>query len=314
LTETAGFHEIDMSTNTKYYIDKFSDVRTPLRVGLFDSQGKQLKMLEENKAVRDFTTTHFYSPNVLFRFKTSDGVDLDGYMVRPANFDSTKKYPVVLSIYGGPESHDVYNSFGSDGFAQWLAQHGYITVDINNRGVSDYGSKFEKVVYKQLGKWESHDFVEAAHYLAGLPYVDGKRMAIMGESYGGFSTTYTMLTHPGVFQLGIANSPVTDWRLYDDIYTERYMGLAADNAEGYKNSSDMTHAAALKGHLLLIHSMLDDNVHPANTMQLLTALTNAGKDVDLRIYPPGAHGAAYSWESWVLLNTVSYEYLERYLK
>jgi dipeptidyl-peptidase-4 len=139
-------------------------------------------------------------------------------------------------------------------------------------------------------------------------------MAIMGTSYGGYSTTYTLLTHPGVFKAGIANSPVTDWRLYDDIYTERYMGTLNDNPEGYKNSSDMTYAAKLQDHLLLIHSMSDDNVHPANTMQLLTALTNAGKDADLRIYPMGAHGAAYNMQSFVLISTVSYEFLERYLK
>jgi dipeptidyl-peptidase-4 len=235
-------------------------------------------------------------------------------MIKPVNFDSSKRYPVVMQVYGGPESHDVSNRFASDGFQQWLAQNGYIVVGINNRGVADYGSAFMKIVYRQLGKWESHDFAEAAHYLASLPYVDGANMAIMGTSYGGYSTTYTLLMHPGVFKVGIANSPVTDWRLYDDVYTERYMGLLPDNEDGYQKSADMTHAANLKDHLLLIHSMNDDNVHPAQTMQLLTALTNAGKDADLRIYPPGAHGAAYNWQSYLLINTVSYEYLERYLK
>ncbi|HET6252606.1 MAG TPA: DPP IV N-terminal domain-containing protein [Puia sp.] len=314
LTQEAGYHDIDMSTSTAYYIDRYSNVHTPQQVELCNAQGKLLKRLEDNKAVSEFATTHLYSPKVMMRFRTTDGVDIDGYMVRPMNFDSTKKYPVVLTIYGGPESHGVYNSYETDGWQQWLAQNGYISVDINNRGVSNYGSKFMKVVYRQLGKWESHDFVEAAKYLGGLPYVDSSRMAIMGESYGGYATTYTVLTHPDVFKVAIANSPVTDWRLYDDIYTERYMGLPADNADGYKNSSDMTHAGGLRAHLLLIHSMLDDNVHPANTMQLLTALTDAGKDVDLRIYPPGAHGAAYSWESWLLINEVSFGYLERYLK
>lgn len=314
LTEKAGYHEIDMSTNSAYYIDTYSDVRTPDHTGLYSSQGKELKLLEDNQAVSDFTARHFYSPKTLFRFRTSDGADLDGYMIRPIHFDSARRYPVVLTIYGGPESHGVYNSFSTDGWQQWLAQNGYICVDINNRGISNYGSKFGKIVYGQLGKWESHDFVEAAQYLSGLPYVDAGHLGIMGESYGGYSTTFTLLTHPGVFKAGIANSPVTDWRLYDDIYTERYMGLPADNAAGYRNSSDMTHAAQLKDHLLLIHSMMDDNVHPANTMQLLTALTNAGKDADLRIYPPGAHGAAYNWQSYLLISTVSYEYLERYLK
>jgi dipeptidyl-peptidase-4 len=314
LTQAEGYHEINMSTNSAYYIDQHSNVRTPVQVELYSAQGKLLKMLEDNKAVSDFTAKHFYSPSTLFRFRTTDGVDIDGYMVRPMNFDSTKKYPVVMTVYGGPESHMVDDRFGTDGWQQWLAQKGYICVDINNRGVANYGSAFMKVVYRQLGKWESHDFVEAARYLSGLPYVDGSNMAIMGTSYGGYSTAYTLMTHPGVFKVGIANSAVTDQRLYDDIYTERYMGLLADNAEGYKNSSVLTYAANLADHLLLIHSMSDDNVHPANTMQLLTALTNAGKDAELRIYPPGAHGAAYNWQSYLLINQVSFEFLERYLK
>jgi dipeptidyl-peptidase 4 len=251
---------------------------------------------------------------VLFHFTTSDGVGLDGYTIKPFNFDPAKKYPVVFTIYGGPESHGVFDRFSSNAWQQWLAQNGYIVVDVNNRGIANYGSEFMKIVYKQLGKWESHDFVETAHYLSTLPYVDSTRMAIMGGSYGGYSTTYTLLTHPGVFKVGIANSPVTDWRLYDDVYTERYMAPLPDNVEGYKNSASVTHAANLTDHLLLIHSMSDDNVHPAHTMQLLTALTNAGKDADLRIYPPGAHGAAYNRQSSILIATVGFEYLERYLK
>src|SRR5262249_55227646 len=151
------------------------------------------------------------------------------------------------------------------------------------------------------------DFVEAAHYLATLPYVDGANIAIMGTSYGGYGTTYTLLTHPGVFKAGIANSPVTDWRLYDDVYTQRYMAPLAENQDANLTSPAITHAAALKDHLLVVHSMSDDNVHPAHTMQLLTALTNAGKDADLRISPPGAHGAAYNLQSAVLIATVEYE-------
>jgi len=314
LSQMDGYHAIDMSPNTKYYIDQFSDLKTPTQVALCDDKGKTLQTLEDNKDLSDFINSHAFSPTELFHFKTADGTGIDGSIIKPFNFDPSKKYPVVFAIYGGPESHGVFNQFTSNGSSQWLAQNGYIVVDINNRGNANYGSAFMKIVYKQLGKWESNDFVEAAHYLATLPYVDSSKMAIMGGSYGGYSTTYTLLTHPGVFKVGIANSPVTDWRLYDDIYTERYMGTLEDNAEGYKNSSDMTHAAGLKDHLFLIHSMSDDNVHPANTMQLLTALTNAGKDADLRIYPPGAHGAAYNRQSSFLINELSFYYLERYLK
>ena len=303
-----------MSPNTKFYLDSYSNVTTPQHVALNDDRGKTLKMLEDNKGVSDFIKTQAYSAPEFFTFKTTDGVSLDGYMIKPFNFDPNKKYPVVFTVYGGPESHDVFNKFSTDMWSQWLAQNGYIVANVNNRGIANYGSAFMKVVYKQLGKWESNDFVETANYLAKMPFVDASKMAIMGTSYGGYSTTYTLLTHPGVFKVGIANSPVTDWRLYDDVYTERYMSTLGDNEAGYKASADMTYAKNLKDHLLLIHSMSDDNVHPANTMQLLTALTEAGKDADFRLYPKGAHGAAYDWKSYLLINDISFQYLEKHLK
>ncbi len=286
----------------------------PRQVELRSSNGKLIKKLEDNAGVVQYVTSHEYSPRELFSFTTSDGQKLDGLMIKPVPFDPSKKYPVILSIYGGPESQSVYNSYETSGIDQWYAQQGFITVDVNNRGNANYGSKFLKVGYKNLGYWEAHDFVETAHYLATLPYVDASNMAIMGRSYGGYSTVYTMLTHPGVFKIGIANSAVTDWRLYDDIYTERYMGLLPGNEAGYTKSSCMTYADSLRGKLLIIHSAMDDNVHPINTMQLLTALTNAGKDFDLRIFPPGAHGAIYNLESFTLLMRIESQYLAENLK
>ena len=314
LSTSTGFHDINMSPNTHYYIDSYSNTTSPLQVSLDSSNGNVIKLLEKNSDSKKFIALFKYSPLELFSFKTSDGQLIDGSMIKPFNFDSNKKYPVVFTIYGGPESHIVNNEFSWDGWMQWLAQNGYLVVNINNRGSANYGRKFMKIVYKQLGKWESNDFVEAAAYLGTLTYVDTKSMAITGTSYGGYCTTFTLLTHPGIFKVGIANSPVTDWRLYDDIYTERYMAPLKENTEGYIQSADMTHAQNLKDHLLLIHSMSDDNVHPANTMQLLSALTDAGKDADLRIYPKGAHGAAYNMESYLLIKTVSFNFLERYLK
>ncbi len=314
LSPAPGHHNFNMSPNCRYYIDSYSSIHQPRQVELWNTGGEMVKKLEANESVTKFLQTHDYSPNELFSFVTSDSVRLDCSMIKPFNFDSTKKYPVILAIYGGPESHSVYNSFDFSGWDQWLAQNGYIIVDVNNRGTANYGSAFEKVLYEKLGYWESHDFVQTAHYLAKLPYVDASEMAIMGTSYGGYSTIYTMLTHPGVFKVGIANSPVTDWRLYDDIYTERYMGLLSDNEAGYIKSDCMTYADSLRGKLLVVHSMMDDNVHPINTMHLLTALTNAGKDVSLRIFPPGAHGAVYNAASGLLLSRIYNEYLNLYLK
>lgn len=314
LTPDAGHHIINMSPNSRYYLDAYSNISSPLKVTLNTNKGSLLKVMEDNQAVKDFVATHAYSPTEIFHFTTSDGQKLDGSVIKPFNFDPAKKYPVVFAVYGGPESHDVFNGFSSNGYSQWLAQNGYLVVDINNRGTANYGAKFMKVVYKQLGKWESNDFAEAAAYVGKLPYADKTNMAIIGTSYGGYSTCYTLLTHPGVFKVGIANSAVTDWRLYDNIYTERYMAPLADNEAGYLKSSVMTFAGQLQDHLFLIHSMSDDNVHPANTMQLLTALTNAGKDADLRIYPLGAHGAAYNLDSHLLIQSAGFQYLERYLK
>jgi len=314
LTSTAGTHGIDMSPSAEFYIDRWSSVSQPRQVELWSTEGKLLRTLEANEQVTEWLATNAYSPVELFSFTTTDGVKLDGSMVKPIPFDPNHKYPVVMSIYGGPGSQQVYDRFGSNPLDQWLAQQGYIVVGLNNRGTNNYGRDFMKIVYRHLGKWEANDFAEAARYLATLPYVDGAHMAIVGTSYGGYSTVYTMAMHPDVFAVGIANSPGTDWRLYDTIYTERYMGLLEDNPDGYVESSAVENAKNIKGKLLLIHSMMDDNVHPANTMQLLTALTNAEIDADLRIYPPGRHGAVYNTSSFLLMMQVQNEYLERYLK
>jgi dipeptidyl-peptidase-4 len=221
---------------------------------------------------------------------------------------------VIFDIYGGPGSQQVYNEFAARGSPQWLAQQGYIIIGLNNRGTNNYGSAFMKVVYKHLGKYESLDFAEAARYLGRQPYVDSKRVGIIGTSYGGYSALYTMEMYPDLFPVGVANSPVGDWRLYDTIYTERYMGLLNDNLQGYVESAPIEQAPRMRGNLLLIHSMMDDNVHPQNTMQMLTALTNAGRDAELRIYPPGRHGAAYNRQSQRLILQVGFAHLDRYLK
>ncbi len=315
ITTAPGNHRIDMSPNAAYFIDRWSSVTQPTQVELWSTATRsKMRTMEDNAAVTQWLATHEYSPAEPFSFTTSDNVRIDASMIKPIGFDSTKKYPVIFAVYGGPGSQQVYDQFGTGGWAQWMAQDGYIIIGVNNRGSNNYGSAFMKTVYKHLGKWEANDFAETARYLAKRPFVDGSHISIMGTSYGGYSTLYTMEMFPDIFTVGVANSAVADWEFYDTIYTERYMGLLPDNADGYKESSAIANAPKLKGHLLLIHSMLDDNVHPQNTMQLLTALTNAGKDVDTRIYPPGHHGAAYNAASSRLIQSVSAEYLARYLK
>ncbi|HEV2642388.1 MAG TPA: S9 family peptidase [Candidatus Elarobacter sp.] len=315
VTTTEGTHRINMSPNTQYFIDTWSSTRQPRQVELWSTNtGRVVRPLEQNAQTTEWLATHAYSPVQLGSFTTSDSVKIDYSMIRPVPFDSTRKYPVIFAVYGGPGSQGVYDQFSASGQSQWLAQQGYIIVDVNNRGTNNYGSAFMKTVYKQLGKWESHDFAETARYLSKMPYVDANRIAIMGGSYGGYSTMYTMEMYPDIFKVGVANSGVADWRLYDTIYTERYMGLLGDNASGYDQSSVVANAPKLSGHLLMIHAMMDDNVHPQNTMQLLTAFTNANKDVELRIYPPGHHGSAYNAQSARLINSVTQQFLDKYLR
>ncbi|HUQ19900.1 MAG TPA: S9 family peptidase [Gemmatimonadaceae bacterium] len=314
ITTTPGNHQFDMSPNTEYFIDRWSSRTQPTQVDLWSTERGKLRQMEGNAAVTQWLATHEYSPQEFFSFTTSDGAHIDGSMIKPIPFDPTKRYPVVFNIYGGPGSQQVYDQFSTSGLNQWFAQEGYIVIGLNNRGTNNYGSAFQKIVYKHLGKYEAQDFAEAAKYLDTQPYVDPKRTAIIGTSYGGYSTVYTMEMYPDVFEVGAGNSAVGDWRLYDSIYTEHYMGLLSDNKQGYDESSPILNASKLKGHLLLIHSLLDDNVHPANTMQLLTAFTNAGKDVELRIYPPGHHGAAYNATSRRLISAVTDAYLARYFK
>ena len=314
LTQERGRHTVDVSPDGRWYLDTWSRTDIPRQVELWSTEGRRLAVLEDNARTKQFIAARAYSPVELFRFTTSDGVELDGSMIRPVDFDATNRYPAVLAIYGGPGSQQVYDQFATNGWHQYLAQQGYIVVGLNNRGSGNYSRDFMEIVYRRLGEWEAKDFAEVGRWLAGQPWVDGERMAIQGTSYGGFAAIMTMLRHPGVFRLGIANSPVTDWRLYDTIYTERYMGLLGENADGYEASSVLSYVDALEGHLLLVHSAMDENVHPQNTMQLLTELAKTGKDAELRFYPPGAHGAAFDWPSFLTMNEVYTNALCEYLK
>ncbi|HLR33072.1 MAG TPA: alpha/beta fold hydrolase, partial [Fodinibius sp.] len=313
-TREEGTHRVHMSPSSNYYLDRYSNTSTPMQVELWETTEGKIRTLEENASVTAFTQSHVYSPRELFSFTTSDGLELDGYMIKPVDFDSTESYPLLLNIYGGPSAQGVYNSWESSGWNQYLAQQGYVIVNVNNRGSGGYGRDFEKVVYKQLGKWEAHDYVETVQHMGQKNWVDSARVAIRGHSYGGYMTAYALFTHPEVFKAGIAGAPVTDWRLYDSIYAERYMGLLENNRDGYRESSATTHAGNLEGELLVVHSAMDENVHIQHTMQLMTQLASNGKDADLRIYPPGEHGVAFNSTSFLLLYQTYTKFLNEHLK
>jgi dipeptidyl-peptidase-4 len=314
LTLATGNHSVNVSPNGKYYLDSYSDIDTPRQVELRTTGGKMLKKLVDSKDVLEYLEEQVYTPKELFSFETSDGQTLEGYIIKPVDFDKGKIYPLLLDIYGGPGSQSVFNSFSTNTWHQYLAQEGYVIADVNNRGNGGYGSQFEKIVYGKLGEWESNDFIETAKFLSSKTWIDSSRMAIRGHSYGGYMSGYTMLRHPGVFKVAIVAAPVTDHRFYDCIYTERYMGLIDENQEGYEKSAVLTYAGNLDGHLFLAHSLMDENVHPQNTFQLVIALIDNGKDFDLKIYPPGAHGVAYDMNSYLLLMEQYTKYLDMYLK
>lgn len=317
-TQEPGRHSFSMGPNGRYFIDRWSNVETPLQVELWTTVtvngGQMIRKMVDNESVSDYIHQYVYAPRELFSFTTSEGINLDGFLIKPIDFDPDKSYPMVMMVYGGPSAQGVYNQFETNAWVQYLAQEGFVIANINNRGSGGYGRDFEKSVYLNLGVKEASDYVETARYLANYDWVDGKNMAIRGHSYGGYMAAMTMVLHPGVFKAGIVGAPVTDWRLYDTIYTERYMGLLEENEENYINSSVMAHAGRLQGNLFVAHSSMDENVHIQNTMQMITAFTNAGKDVDLRIYPPGTHGVAYNQQSYILLHQAYTNFLNRHLK
>lgn len=314
LTEGEGNHSVNVSPNGEYFFDQYSSTESPSAAALKKTNGNTVTDLTDNSQADQFLEEHQYAPRELFSFTTSDGQQLDGYLIKPLDFDPEKTYPLLMDIYGGPGSQGVYNTFGTNGWHQWLAQQGYVIASVNNRGNGGYGSAFEKTVHGRLGVAEAADFVETAKYLSEKSWIDGENMAIRGHSYGGFMSSYTMVTHPGVFKAAIVAAPNSDHRLYDCILTERLMGLIEENEEGYINSAVATHADNLEGKMLLVHSLMDENVHPQHTFQMVSAFIQAGKDVDLRIFPAGDHGVAYDLASYMLLMNQYTDFLNEHLK
>ncbi|MDP4843422.1 MAG: alpha/beta fold hydrolase, partial [Salibacteraceae bacterium] len=226
-----------------------------------------------------------------FDFTTSEDVKLNGWMIKPKNFDSKKKYPVLMFVYGGPGSQMVTNAFsGNYWWHQLLAQKGYMVVCVDNRGTGARGKAFRTQTYGQLGKYETMDQIEAAKWLGAQTYVDKSRIGIWGWSYGGYMSSLCLYKGADVFKTAIAVAPVSNWRFYDSIYTERYMGLPQDNAAGYDDNSPINHVEKLQGNYLLVHGTADDNVHFQNSVELVEALNKADKQYDFAMYPDKNHG------------------------
>jgi dipeptidyl-peptidase-4 len=229
-----------------------------------------------------------------FVFKSGDGkFDLDGLLYKPANFDKNKKYPLYYSVYCGPSTKEISNSFYDLDGRQILAQLGFLVVRIDNRGLLRRGKEFESSSYMRLGQTDVEDLVASITYLSQRSYVDTSRVGITGGSYGGYISIMALLKAPEHFHVAVANSPGVDWRNYDTIYTERYMGIPQYNIDGYEKGNPLNYVDNLKGKLLIQHGAVDDNVHPTHVMQLVDALLKAGKNIDWLIYPGMAHGIRY---------------------
>ncbi len=289
LSTIEGINQCSFSENFKYYINSCSNINMPTFVSLHDSKGKQIRVLKDNKALTEKAKEYGGVNKSFFKFTTSENVELNGMMVKPPDFDPNKKYPVLMSQYSGPNSQEVLNEWAFD-WNQLLAQKGYIIVVVDGRGTGARGENFRKMTYLQLGKYETIDQIEAAKYIGTLPYVDASRIGIWGWSFGGFETLLAMTKGADYFKAGIAVAPVTNWRYYDNIYTERFMRTPQENASGYDDNSPINHAAKLKGKLLLIHGTADDNVHVQNSMEMSEALVQANIQFQEFYYTNRNHG------------------------
>ena len=294
LTHQEGWNSAIFSGDFQYFINIWSDYNTPYMYTTCRNNGKIIATNVDNHDLKSKIRRYGWTKRETFSFTTSDGVRLDGWMVKPANFDTSKKYPVIMYQYSGPGSQQVVNSWsagamGQGGaFDQYLAQQGFIVVCVDGRGTGGRGADFEKSTYLRLGDLESKDQVETASYLATLPYVDKDNIGIWGWSFGGFNTLMSMSNGKPIFKAGVAVAPPTDWRFYDTVYTERYMRTPKENPDGY-NDNPIQRADKLHGALLICHGMADDNVHPQNSFEYAEALVQSDKDFKENYYTNRNH-------------------------
>ena len=295
LSSREGTNSAIFSKSMKYFINTFSNISTPPLITINDNTGKELITLVDNQRLKDKVASMTLPSKEFFSFKTSEGVELNGWKIKPANFDPNKKYPVIMHQYSGPGSQQVLDRWNigsrSDNgmFEAYMADRGFISVCVDGRGTGGRGAAFEKCTYLNLGVKESRDQVEAALYLGSLPYVDAKNIGIWGWSFGGYNTLMAMSEGTPVFKAGVAIAAPTDWRFYDTVYTERFMRTPKENMEGYEASSAINRVNNLHGALLLMHGTADDNVHLRNASEYSEALVQADKQFDMHIYTNRNH-------------------------
>jgi dipeptidyl-peptidase-4 len=287
VTRGSGTHSITAAPGMRCFLDNFSNVDTPPKLTIIAPDGSPVRVVDEGSVPA--LAVYRLSPQTFFTFLTPDSVSLNGWMIKPPDFDPAKKYPVLMTVYGGPGSQTVTNTWGG-AWNQLLAQKGIIVASVDGRGTGARGKAFKSVTYKHLGTWETNDQIAGAKYLASLPYVDGGRIGITGGSYGGYMTLMCLLKGSETFKLGIAVSSVTHWKFYDSIYTERYMLTPKENPDGYAESAPATYADRLKGKLLIMHGTDDDNVHMQNSITMIDELVKKNKQFQTSLYPGSKHG------------------------
>ena len=290
LSKEIGVNSVKFSKGSKYYINSYSNANTPPVYSLHKSDGSLIKIIEDNELFNTKMEDFNLSKKEFLTIYT-DNADLNAWIIKPPDFDEKKQYPLFMFLYGGPGSQKVLNGYGGNNFYwyQMLAQQGYIVACVDNRGTGGKGAEFKKMTYKELGKYETIDQIDAAKYFGDLKYIDKTRIGIQGWSYGGYMSSLAITKGADIFKLAIAVAPVTNWRYYDNIYTERYMQTPQENPNGYDDNSPINHVDKLKGKYLLIHGGADDNVHVQNTYEMTSALVKANKQFDLFIYPDKNH-------------------------
>lgn len=290
LTDRSGTNSAQFSSTYDYFTWTNSSIGSPATYEVVDRNAKPVRSLERNEQLNK--TSSGYAQAEFFTFETSENIRLNGFMIKPTNFDAAKSYPVLMYVYGGPGSQTVTDSWKGQNYwwFQMLAQKGYIVVSVDNRGTGARGEEFKKTTYLTLGKYETADQIEAAKYLGSLPYIDAERIGIFGWSYGGFMASHCILQGSDVFDTAIAVAPVTNWKWYDTIYTERFMRTDKENESGYEENSPIYYADQLKGSYLLVHGNSDDNVHFQNSAEMAAALIKANKQFDTYFYPNRNHG------------------------
>ncbi len=292
LSSGDGWNSTAFSPNGHFYRNVYSSLNVLPQYSIHNAAGKELRVLNDNKGVQKTMDDYGFAKREIINFTTADGIELYGWMLKPADFDPSKKYPVMMNCYGGPGSQQVMNAYSGAqdlAFYQMLAQHGYISVCVDGRGTATRGDAFKKVIYQQMGKYEAIDQIAAANWLKTLPYVDGNRIGIWGWSFGGYLSALSLFRGDGAFKMAISVAPVTNWRYYDNIYTERFMRTPQENPDGYDLNSPTTYANKLQGKYLLIHGTADDNVHFQNAMELVKALNEAEVEYDQFFFPNKNH-------------------------